>query len=123
MDLERIMTQLIEEDFLNELRYAKAYVSGKFRMNKWGRNKILRGLKHQDISSYCVKKAMEEIDEVEYNAVLYQLLEKKIRQYSKDDDYIKRNKLIKYALSRGYNMNEMMPHISALIDKDQAINR
>lgn len=123
MELERIMTQLIEDGFLNELRYAKAYASGKFRMNKWGKNKILRGLKHQDISSYCIKKAMEEIDESEYNTVLFQLLEKKIRQYSKDDNFIKKNKLIKYALSRGYNMNEMLPHIDALIDKDQAINR
>ncbi|NNF36612.1 MAG: RecX family transcriptional regulator [Saprospiraceae bacterium] len=123
MDLERIMTQLIEEDFLNELRYARAYVSGKFRMNKWGRNKILLGLKQQSISPYCIKKAMEEIDAVEYNAVLYQLLEKKIRQYSKDDVYSKRNKLIKYALGRGYNMNEMMSHIEALINKDQTISR
>ena len=107
MNLEQIMTQLIEEDFLNELRYAKAYVSGKSRMNKWGRQKILKGLKSQSISDYCIKKAFEEIDENDYFEVLNQLLLKKYRQYKDTDAFTKKNKLIKYALNKGYSYDEI----------------
>ena len=107
MNLERVMSQLIEEDFLNELRYAKSYASGKFRMNKWGRVKILQGLKGHSISQYCVNKAMKEIDDQEYFKVLTQLLIKKKRQYNVKDDFTLNQKLIKYALGRGFTYDEI----------------
>lgn len=56
--LEAIIAELIGENFLNELRFAKAYVSGKFKINQWGRNKIKMGLKQKNISTYNINKAM-----------------------------------------------------------------
>ena len=72
--LEKIIDQLIEEDYLNELRYARSYVRGKYRMNKWGRYSILRGLRSKSISAYCINKAMEEIDPDEYRENLEHLI-------------------------------------------------
>ncbi len=78
-DLEEVMSQLISEEFLDEERYARSYVRGKFRMNKWGRFKIRMNLKQKQVSDYCIRKGMEEIDEDEYNAVIDQLLRVKLR--------------------------------------------
>jgi regulatory protein len=105
--LEDIIATLITEGFLNEERYAKAYVRGKYRMNKWGRVKILQGLKQKQISSYCIKKGMKEIDEVEYNANLIRLIEKKIPQIKAKNTYEKRSKLSSYLLQKGYHYYEM----------------
>ena len=68
--LEEIINQLISEDFLNEERFAKAYAGGKFRMKKWGRGKIIQGLKARKISDYCIKQGMSEIPEEDYQKFL-----------------------------------------------------
>ena len=115
INLERVMAQLIEEDFLNELRYAQSYVSGKFRINKWGKRKILNGLKSQFISPYCIRKAMLEIDDSEYIDTLYQLLCKKMRQYDKEDQFVAKNKLIKYATGRGYSYEVIKEQLDRLM--------
>nr|HPR30119.1 RecX family transcriptional regulator [Chitinophagales bacterium] len=61
--LEEVISQLVQEDFLNEERYAKAYAGGKFRMQKWGRERIRKELRFRKISEYCIRQAMEEIPE------------------------------------------------------------
>ena len=76
-DLEEIMADLIQENFLNEERYARSFARGKFRIKKWGRNRIRRELKMRDISDYCLRKAMAEIEEEEYLKTLRKVLEKK----------------------------------------------
>jgi regulatory protein len=66
-DLEDIIVALIEDNFLNEERYARSYARGKFRIKQWGRLRIRRELKFRKISDYCIRKAMEEIDENDYH--------------------------------------------------------
>ncbi len=65
-DLEDTLALLIQENLLNEERYAAAYVRGKFRINGWGKEKITLALKSKQISEYCIRKGMEEIDVQEY---------------------------------------------------------
>lgn len=101
-DLEEIIVNLIEENFLNEERYARSFARGKFRMKQWGRNRIRKELKIREISDYCIRKAMEEIDEAQYLDTLHSMLEKKAAQFDTDDDFSKKNKLAQYALSRGF---------------------
>ncbi|MBK8342084.1 MAG: RecX family transcriptional regulator [Bacteroidetes bacterium] len=79
--LEAIINKLIEDDFLNEERFAKAYAGGKFRMKKWGRGKIVQGLKLRKISDYCIKKAMLEIDESDYQKTLAALVKAALKKY------------------------------------------
>src|SRR5437763_6468704 len=76
-EVEECISRLIEEDYLNEERFAMAYAGGKFRMKNWGRKKIYYGLKEKQVSEYNIKKAMKEIDEEAYEKKLKELTEKK----------------------------------------------
>ena len=90
---------LIELDFLNEERFARSYVRGKFRINKWGRNKILNGLRMKRVPDYCIEKGLDEIDEEEYRSVLKELIDRKLK--GSDQFEIKR-KAIASMQSKGY---------------------
>lgn len=69
-DVEMLLTQLIEENYLNEERFALAFAGGKFRMKQWGRQKIKYELKQKQVSDYCIKKALAAIDGEQYEKVL-----------------------------------------------------
>lgn len=77
-DLEEIIAQLVSEDFLNEERFARAYVRGKFRMNKWGKFKIKMHLKQKRVSEYCINEGMQEISDEEYSNMIDDLLSRKL---------------------------------------------
>jgi len=110
-DLEEIIVALIEENFLNEERFAKAYVSGKFNINHWGRNKIKQGLKLKQISEYCIRKGLEVIREEEYLKTIKNLLEKRSREKKTHSSF----QLSQYLQSRGFEYNiisKVMEHES-----------
>jgi len=104
-ELESIITDLIKDDFLNEERFARSFCRGKFRMKKWGRNKILQGLKLKRISPYCIKKGMTEIEEDEYLETLKSILEKNIEKHKSLGIVLAKDRALKYALSRGFETN------------------
>ncbi len=102
-DLEVIMAELIAEDFLDEERFTRSYVGGKFRIKKWGKNKIIAELKKRQISAYCIKKAMAMIEDEEYQHALHYILSKKVRISNLDmADARDFQKLYRYGISRGY---------------------
>ena len=78
-DLEEIISQLISDGFLNEERFARGYASGKFRISKWGRNKIAYGLRSQNVADYSIDKGLQEIDEEEYLSTLRELIERHLK--------------------------------------------
>ncbi len=65
-ELEEIIAELITDNFLNEERFARSYARGKFNIKKWGRHRIKQELKRRQITDYCLRKAMEEIEETDY---------------------------------------------------------
>jgi regulatory protein len=69
---DEIISALIEEDYLNEERFAVQYAGGKFRMKDWGRKKIYYGLKEKQVSAYCISKALKSINEDDYRKTLQQ---------------------------------------------------
>jgi len=101
-DLEEIITELIQADLLNEERYARSYCRGKFRLKKWGRNKIKQNLMQRHISAYCIRKGMEEIDPDEYMMTLRQLYSQALHKYGELAEIVKKDKAIRYASARGY---------------------
>ncbi|MFN3341312.1 MAG: regulatory protein RecX [Flavobacteriales bacterium] len=101
-DVENIIVKLIEEKYLDEERYARAFVSGKYRIKKWGRSRIVRELKMRKISEYCIKKGLEEIDPDEYYENLKHLVEKKYNSIKGDHSAIKRKKTAHYLITKGY---------------------
>jgi regulatory protein len=99
---EEIIIKLMQEDFLNEERFARSFVRGKFRIKKWGRYKIQQELKARDISSPIIKLAMTEIEESVYTNTLYKLAEKKLNLLSKEDKFKLKKKLSDYLIRKGY---------------------
>lgn len=112
--LEEIMSQLISEGYLNEERYACSYVSGKFRIKNWGRRKILGGLKKQQVSEYAIRKGMEEINEEEYEAILIQLIEKKLSLSKKTNQFEKNQQVARYMIQKGFEPELIWPKIKEL---------
>ena len=102
LELEEVIAQLIDEDFLNEERFARSFARGKFRIKKWGRNKILSEMKRKNISDYCIRKGLEEIEEPEYEKTLCELLEKKWTEKKEKNLFIKRSKIAAYLIRKGY---------------------
>ncbi|WP_158995874.1 regulatory protein RecX [Mucilaginibacter sp. L196] len=100
--VENIIVQLIGENFLNEERFAKSYVQGKFKQKGWGRIKIKQGLKIKRIPDNLLKKALLTIDGDEYFEMLTKILSKKAALLTEKVPYKRRYKLQQYALSRGF---------------------
>lgn len=100
-DVENIIANLITDNFLNEERFAKTFAGGKFRIKKWGRVKIKIELKKRKISDYCIRKAMEEIDDKAYMKALEDVITKKLKGL-KGKQHIKNYKVAQYAISRGF---------------------
>lgn len=114
--LEEIMSKLIEENFLNEERFAKAFSRGKFRMKEWGRNKIVRQLHAKKVSDYNIKQALEEIDEKEYGKKLKALIQKRAVTLKGLTVYEKKNKLARYLITKGYEPELVWDVLNELID-------
>jgi regulatory protein len=102
-DVEEIISQLIEENYLNEERFAIQYAGGKFRMNNWGRIKIKYALRQKQVSDYCIKKALKNISEEEYLKTLQKLAEQKLKTLKSETNiFIKKKKLQDYLLQKGF---------------------
>lgn len=101
-EAEEIISELITHDFINEERFARAYVRGKFRMKKWGRLKISQGLYRHKISEYCSRKGFEELDERDYHKALEDLFLKYVAQLKDDAPYKLKNKTSRYLISKGF---------------------
>jgi regulatory protein len=106
--VENIISQLIQDNFLNEERFAIQFAKGKFNIKKWGRVKIKQELKQKRITEYCLKKALGQFDEEEYIATLKKIIESK-RRLTKEPNAIKlKFKLMNFALSRGFERDLIM---------------
>lgn len=101
-DLENIISYLIENNFLNEARFATAYAQGKLRIKGWGKNKIKQGLKLKGVSAPLIKMALQKLNKEEYLGKLEYILTKKSEEFRNKLDLSTKNKIIRYALSRGF---------------------
>ncbi len=101
-DHDEIMAALIEENYLNEERFAIAFAGGKFRVKQWGRVKIKYELKQKQVSEYSIKKAMKQIDEEEYLSVLNKLAKEKYAALKSEQYLVRKKKTIDYLLAKGF---------------------
>jgi regulatory protein len=98
-----LLSQLIEEGYLNEERFAVQYAGGKFRMKHWGKKKIEQGLKEKQVSTYCIKKALAQIEETDYSQTLFKLAEDKWALLKSETNiFSKMKKLQDYLFQKGY---------------------
>jgi len=115
-EVDELIIQLSAEKLLDEERYAKAYVRGKYSLKRWGRRKIMQGLKASRISDYCIKQGLKEIDPAVYEENLVYLLEKKNRTEKERNPMLRNQKLSYYLMSKGYENDLVQDAIKQLAD-------
>jgi regulatory protein len=101
-EVEEIIAELIESNFLNEERFALAYTLGKFRIKGWGKDKIRQGLKLKRVPDKMITKCLQQIDYDDYTSRLRLLIEKKAATTKESDPYKLNYLLSRFARSRGY---------------------
>ncbi|MCC6182095.1 MAG: RecX family transcriptional regulator [Bacteroidia bacterium] len=116
-DKENIIVKLIEENYINEERFAIQFARGKFSIKKWGRIKIRQELKQKKVSDYCIKKALEQIEDKIYLETLEYILNKKNTTIKETNHLKRRFKLINYATSKGYELDLIQDVLKNMLDK------
>jgi regulatory protein len=102
-DVEAALSTLIEENYLNEERFAIQFAGGRFRMKQWGKVKIRYELKQKQVGDYCIKKALAAISEDDYTQTLEKLAAAKWETIKEAENvFIRRRKLQEYLLQKGY---------------------
>ena len=104
-DVEEIICELIESNFLNEERFALAYTLGKFRIKGWGKIKIKQALKLKRIPDPLIKKSLQAINDEDYLLMLKRILEKKARTITETDPFKYRYLLSRYASGKGFELD------------------
>jgi regulatory protein len=99
---EKIINQLVDDDFINEERFAQNFAGSKFRIKKWGKNKIIYELKRKGIPDLIIQIGLEEIEDTEYLHAIKELLSKKSFTLREQDPLKRKHKLARYAISKGY---------------------
>ncbi|SDQ09263.1 regulatory protein RecX [Flagellimonas zhangzhouensis] len=113
--IDQIVGHLIKENYLNEERFAKSFTRGKFRVKKWGKNRIVRELKMRDITAFNIKSGLKEIEEAEYLTNLDELSKKRLEQITETNPLKKKKKLADYLLYRGWENHLVYDKINELI--------
>ena len=113
--IDQITVHLIENNYLNEERFARSYARGKFNIKKWGKKRIVNELKQRRISKYNIKSALTEIDEETYLNTLDALARKRLGQLTETNRQKKRKKVADYLLYRGWESHLVYSKITQLI--------
>jgi len=100
--IDVIIVHLLKHNFLNEERFAKTFVSGKFKIKRWGRRRLTFELKKKDISKVNINQALKTIENEEYIEIFNDLAEKKANSIKETNKFKKRKKIIDYLLYRGW---------------------
>ena len=112
---EAVLLHLLENNYLNEERFSKAFARGKFTVKKWGKQRIIRELRSKNISDYNIKSALTEIDEDDYRNTFDELAEKRLKEIKERNIYKKRKKLADYLLYRGWESDMVYSKVTELI--------
>ena len=116
-EVEELMATLVEENYLNEERFAIQFAGGRFRIKHWGRVKIKYELKQKQVSDYCIRKALLSIDEKDYEKTLQKLfVEKKKTLKSETNTFVRKRKISDYLMGKGFEtdrINELLKTLDA----------
>tara|TARA_R110002051_G_scaffold21655_1_gene57164 strand:+ start:427 stop:909 length:483 start_codon:yes stop_codon:yes gene_type:complete len=113
--IDLIVGHLIQENFLNEERFARSFARGKFKIKKWGKNRIVNELKHRDISKYNITTALKEIESKEYLNTFNVLASKRLSEIREKDLQKRRKKLADYLLYRGWESGMVYEKVYELV--------
>ena len=118
-EADAIIAELITENFINEERFAKALANGKFRIKHWGKIKIRGALRQHQVTDYCIKTALNNIDEKEYEAVIIKVIEKKLRLTKVKDKRKLFYEVLKHAASKGFESDLVIEQLNVLLVQEK----
>lgn len=113
----KILERLIDEKFIDERRYCSAFVNDKLRFNHWGRIKIRAKLIEKRLPRELITETLENIDEEEYNNILLTLIKNKSREAGNIEEHKKREKVLRFAASRGFEPSLIMKQMNFFPDE------
>ncbi|WP_333818679.1 regulatory protein RecX [Ohtaekwangia sp.] len=115
-EVEDILSALITEGFLNEERFAKSFAGGKFRMQHWGKVKIVNELEEKGLTKNCIRIGLKEIDDDDYLNTLKDILEKKATRLADEQNaFVKRDKLARYAIQKGFEPDLVWEQVKQVV--------
>ena len=113
--IDQIIVALLDHNFLNEERFAKAYVRGKFRIKKWGRRRLTLELKKKEIGIFNINQAISQINELDYLEVFNDLAESRLSFIKESNKLKKKKKLADYLLYRGWESHLVYQKVNELV--------
>ena len=116
---EEVIIDLIKEKYIDEKRFAEAFVKDKFRFNKWGKQKIQYQLKQKQITNNDIEDAFAQITEEDYNVSIDAILLSKNRSIKAKDSYDHKNKLLRFMIQKGFEMDMVLKRIEILTEELQ----
>ena len=113
---DEIIEKLKNEKFIDDESYVKAYVSDKFRMNKWGKIKMRHFLKSKGLPDETIETGLEQIDDEKYKTVLLKVLKEKAKTVKKKNKFEKMGQVIRFAQSRGFEPEIIHRHLNEVLE-------
>ncbi|AHW59951.1 regulatory protein [Draconibacterium orientale] len=114
--VDEIIEKLIAEKYIDDERFARAYVNDKFRFNKWGRVKMRFYLRQKGLSDATIEKGLEKIDEEKYIKVLVKIMKDKAKTIKNKDRFTKMGQIIRYTQGRGFEPELIHRHMNEVLD-------
>lgn len=114
--VELLISECIEENYLNEERFAMAFVRGKYKFKDWGRQRLERELKFQNVSDYCIRKAMAQLDDEDYDHQLKVLAQKKWDATKDANRFSKGKKVVNFLIRKGYESDKVWEEVRRIMD-------
>jgi regulatory protein len=118
-DIDEIITKLIEDNYLNEERFAMAFAGGKFRIKHWGKQKIKIELKKHKVSDYCINKSLAALGEEDYGKEMNRLIEKKLAQSKQKDRRKLYYSVLNYLFAKGYESEKIRIALTEILGEQQ----
>lgn len=116
--INRVMSLLLNQKYIDDFRFSHSFINDKLRFSKWGRAKIEFALRQKQIPQETINKAFEEFSDELLTQSLKPLLEKKMKSVKGKSEYDKRTKVIRFGLSRGFLMKDILEHLGNMAEED-----
>ncbi|MGC6470634.1 MAG: regulatory protein RecX [Flavobacteriales bacterium] len=100
--IDELLIELIQEKYIDEERFARSFCSGKFKIKKWGKKKIIFKLNKLNLSNACIHLGLNEINQEDYNEMLFNLADKKNKLITEKNIYKRKKKIVDYLIGRGF---------------------
>lgn len=114
--VDEIIEKLKAEKFIDDERYVKAYISDKFKFNKWGKIKLRHNLRMKGFSENIIQNGLDEIDADKYKTVLIKTMKDKAKTIKKKDRFVKMGQVIRFAQTRGFEPEMIHRYINSMLE-------